>query len=100
MSGNENKVSEYIKTGKNIDETVSSWTYFPGFRNDDDPEIAILWEREAGLFVNGSRAEGHAVGFVGGGYDQIPDAKWPSFLKRQEQLRQKVLVQRARDRNK
>jgi hypothetical protein len=91
MSGDEATTLRYLKTGKMIDEAVSSWVYHPGFRNDDNPEIAIIWERRAGIFVNGSRSDGHAVGYADGGCAQISSSKWPEFLKRQEELRNEAL---------
>ncbi len=95
MSGNERKTLHWLKNGKVIDETISSWVYHPGFRSDDNPEIAIIWESEGGIFVNGSRSDGHAVGFADGGYAQIASKDWPAFLKRQEELRNEVLLKRT-----
>lgn len=91
MSGSESAAEKCLREGKTIETNISSWVYFPGFSTNDDPRIALIWEREAGIFVNGGRAEGHAVGFVGGGYDQVPPKDWPQFLKLQEALRAKVL---------
>ena len=91
LSGSESRTLKLLKHNQPLTEAASSWIYFPGFRNDDDPNLAIIWEREEGLFVTGGRADGHAVGFVGGGYDNISSAEWADFLKKQEALRQKVL---------
>ena len=95
MSGNERKAREYFESGRTIDETVSSWVYFPGFRTNDNPGIAIIWEREEGIFITVQRSDGYAVGFVGCGYDQIPSKDWPAFLKRQEELQKETLVRRG-----
>lgn len=95
MSGDESKTLSWLKSGQTLDGTVSSWVYFPGFRNDDNPKLAIIWEREAGIFINGTRADGHAVGFAAFGYAQIPSTNWPSFLKEQEALRAEVLKNRS-----
>jgi len=95
LSGSEKGTVERLKSGRALDGRVSSWIYVPGFRQDDDPSICIIWESWDGIFVNGSRHDGHAVGFVGGGYDQIPSTNWASFLKRQEDLRKSVLSKRS-----
>lgn len=97
ISGNREEAIRRAFAGLPIDETVSSWVYFPGFRNDDDPELAIIWERAAGVRFNGSRADGHAVGFVGGAHRQIRQANWQEFLKEQEALRKKILRSRNSD---
>jgi len=94
MSGDESAVVKCLKSGKALTGGLSSWVYVPGFRNND-PEVCIIWEREEGIFINGSRADGHAVGFVSGGYDQIPSKDWRAFLKQQEELRQKILSSRT-----
>lgn len=95
LSGSERAVAKYLREGRPLDSTVSSWVYFPGFRNDDDPAICMIWERQEGIFLNGDRADGHAVGFVGGGFAQIPSKNWPAFVKHQEELRRSTLSKRA-----
>jgi hypothetical protein len=96
ISGDENEAERRIKLGLPIDETVSSWVYFPGFRNDDDSKIAIIWERQGGIIFNGHSCDGHAVGFAGGDWEQIPQAQWSDFLKNQEVLRQTALAKREK----
>ena len=95
ISGNREETVRRVWAGLPIDETISSWVYFPGFRNDDDPKLAIIWERAAGVRFNGGRADGHAVGFVGGGHRQIRQAQWADFLKEQEELRKTILQSRS-----
>jgi hypothetical protein len=86
LSGDEDATRRCLEDGKALNSAISSWVYFPGFSTNDDPNIAIIWEKEEGIFVNGSRGSGHAVGLIGG-YDQIPASQWPAFLKKQELLR-------------
>jgi hypothetical protein len=93
ISGDENETERRIKLGLPIDETVSSWVYVPGFRNDD-PKIAIIWERQGGITFNGHSYDGHAVGYTDGSFYQIPQDHWPDFLKEQELLRQTTLAKR------
>jgi hypothetical protein len=94
ISGNVKETERRIKAGLQIDEQVSSWTYFPGFRDDDDDKMAIIWERQGGIRFNGSSADGHAVGFADGHHKQIPQEHWGEFLKQQEALRQTTLAKR------
>jgi hypothetical protein len=97
ISGNREETCKRFFAGMPIDETISSWVYFPGFRKDDDERLAIIWERQEGIRFNGSRADGHAVGFADVHHEQIPQARWPTFLKEQEALRQAILAKRAAD---
>jgi hypothetical protein len=94
LSGSEHQVLKRLRKGGGLDETVSSWVYLPGFRIDDEPELAIIWEREEGLSPIGRRLSGHAVGFACGGCNQISAEDWPEFLKKQEALREQVLAKR------
>jgi hypothetical protein len=94
MSGDESKAVAFLKSGRSIDETVSSWVYHPGLRIDDNPEVAVIWERQEGIFVNGSRLGGHAVGYVNGGFGQVSSRDWTSFVKRKEELRKEIFAQR------
>ena len=88
ISGNRKLLEQEILTGAEITDDASSWAYWPGFGLDDDPEIAIIWERKAGLGFDGRRSFGHAVGFISGEHRQVPDVAWESFLKQQDTLRQ------------
>lgn len=94
LSGDRKLLKKQIADGSPISEAASSWVYWPGLRSDDDPEIALIWERRSGLRFNGSRAYGHEVGFVGGYMRQISDVAWQSFLKDQERLRQEAMTKR------
>ena len=94
ISGDRKETERRIKIGLPIDEQVSSWIYFPGFRDDDDGELAIIWERQGGIRFNGLVADGHAVGFADGHHEQVSQARWSEFLKQQEALRQMTLAKR------
>jgi hypothetical protein len=96
ISGDQQKVKEYLETGRPLDESVCSWVYWPGFRTDDPPELAIIWERAGGVSGIGRRKPPgtHAVGFVTGEYEHFTADQWPTFLKEQAILRSNVLSAR------
>ena len=94
LSGDRKLLYRELRAGSPISERASSWVYWAGYRSDDNPEIAIVWERRAGLSFNGRRQSGHAVGFIGGNMRQVQEANWNSFLKEQEALRRKALEER------
>jgi hypothetical protein len=94
LSGSEQETARLLKEGRQLNGKASSWIYFPGFRKDDNPEIVIIYERAEGIFITGSRADGHAVGFAEGLWGQIPSKEWLAFLKKQELMRQEVLAKR------
>jgi len=94
ISGNIKETQRRLKLRLPIDETCSSWVYFPGFRADDDSRMVIIWERQEGIGFNGHIHSGHAVGFADGSFKQIPQAEWAGFLKEQEALRQTTLAKR------
>ncbi len=116
LSGDVHGTKEALRRGRPLDDKTSSWIYWPGFREDDGGEldreqdqarlvpgratksdlVAIIWEREGGILLNGKRGSGHAVGFSDGSCVQISDADWPDFLKRQRELRQSILSRRQR----
>ena len=94
LTGNRQAVSQRLRNGQPIDESISSWVYNPGLRLDDNPRLAIIWERTAGVTVNGHREEGHAVGFVNGEVKQIEAVQWTSFLQQQRELSSETFAKR------
>lgn len=94
LSGDRRLLKRELSTGSKISPQACSWVYWPGLRIDDSPEIALIWESRSGLRFNGTRAEGHEVGFVDGSMRQVPDAAWASFVAEQKHLREKVLRSR------
>lgn len=63
------------------------WHYVEGLRADDDPEIAVVWDK-VGLGHNGQRLKsgGHEVLFVDRWSRYISGAQWEEFLARQKEL--------------
>lgn len=94
ISGDRKETRRRVQAGLPLDESVSSWVYFPGFRDDDKPDLAIIWERQPGIAFNGRRASGHAVGFIDGHHERIPEADWPAFVEIQAALRETILANR------
>ena len=96
ISGNVGEVERRLLDGRPLDAHVSSWVYWPGFRIDDDPQLAIIWEMKPSVNGIGRRTGigGHAVGFAEGSFGQVSDSKWPLFLAKQKKLRESILSQR------
>jgi hypothetical protein len=94
LSGDRQLLRKQMAEGSGITEKASSWVYWPDLRSDDNPDIALVWERQPGLRFNGSRAGGHEVGFIGGYMKQVPDLGWEAFLREQEELRHKAIASR------
>ncbi len=94
ISGNREETMRRLRDGQPIDESVSSWIYFPGLRLDDDPSVALIWESKSGVGINGRRREGHAVGFVDGSFKQISSSQWSDFIRSQQKLREAILNHR------
>jgi hypothetical protein len=82
-----------LETGELLTPETCGWHYIEGLRKDDDPRLALFWDK-AGLGHNGERLNdgGHYVCFVGGmgSIKFISGERWDQFLAEQEQLRAKL----------
>lgn len=94
ISGNRKMVEFALRDQARITEEMSSWTYWPGLGMDDNPEMAVIWEKRPGIGFNGKRANGYCVGFVNGSFRQIPEHRWVDFLETQSKLRGELDVLR------
>ena len=96
VSGNIGATVAALRNGRSIDESLSSWVYFQGFSENDNPGLAILWESRGGLYGNGQRnlSGGHAVLLLSGYITNVPGADWEKFIKHQEQMRNAVQQER------
>jgi len=74
-----------------MDSSLTSLVYWPGYREDDDENLALVWERRSGVTFDGRRLPGRAVGFVTGHWRQIPDEEWAAFEDSQMKLRAETL---------
>jgi len=73
------------------------WHYVEGLRIDDDPDIAIAWDKVTRLGHNGERRQGlmHEVVFVGGFTRYIAEDMWPEFVKEQKGKLERVIASRG-----
>jgi hypothetical protein len=96
LSGDRKQAKSALTSAGRLNDKLSSWVYWPGFRIDDDPKLAIIWEKRSGLGFNGKRSAGHCVGFVNNEMRQIPDDKWDAFILAQEILRNRTISERRK----
>jgi hypothetical protein len=80
-----------LEGGQLLTPDTCGWHYIEGQRKDDDPRVALFWDK-AGLGHNGERLSGggHYVCFVAGSIEYISGDKWEEFLAEQERLRAAV----------
>jgi hypothetical protein len=91
ISGDIKLAERELSSKSDISDEASSWVYWPGFQITDDPKIAIIWEKRAGLRFDGKRISGgHIVGFIEGSSRVISDSDWDQFLREQKTLRQQI----------
>ena len=84
----ESVVKEILERGDLLTPDTCGWHYVEGLRIDDDPRLALFWDK-AGLDHNGGRmAEGgHIVLFVPlMERKHIPEAEWQGFIEEQRRL--------------
>jgi hypothetical protein len=87
LSGDRARMHAQLERDGFVHTNSSSWIYVQGFRADDVPRVAILWDTASGVGPVGQRREGRAVGFNDGSMDQIPDARWEAFMAAQADAR-------------
>lgn len=83
----ETLVLERLGQGQLLSPDTCGWHYVEGLTLDDDPGIAIFWDK-AGLDHNGGRlwGGGHIVWFVTSRSEHVPQDKWDAFLAEQNRL--------------
>ncbi len=83
----EEMVRERLESGQLLTPETCGWHYVEGLRNDDNPALALFWDK-ASLGHNGERIpEGsHIVCFISGTTDIIPGDRWNDFLSEQNRL--------------
>lgn len=82
-------VREALKRDGRLGPESCGWHYVEGLRIDDDPRLAVFWDK-IGLGHNGQRRPhgGHTALFVDGDRRFIPESDWAEFLSGQQQLLQ------------
>lgn len=88
ISGDIPATVEALRTGRPLDDTLTSWRYLAGLRDDDDPKLALLWEAKSGLNADGRRNLNatRVVILVSGRVVDVAEMDWPKFLEEQEIL--------------
>lgn len=83
----ESVVKEILERGELLTPETCGWHYVEGLQLDDDPRLALFWDK-AGLDHNGGLMPlgGHLVLFVNGTREYIPEADWEKFLEDQRKL--------------
>lgn len=94
VTGDIGSVEAALRQGKSLNESLTSWVYIRGFRDDDPPNVAILWESRSGFYADGRRNSVGArpVLLLGGDITNIPATDWTNFLDGQRRLRDAVFV--------
>jgi hypothetical protein len=82
-------VREALKRDGRLGPDSCGWHYVEGLRLDDDPGLAIFWDK-IGLGHNGQRLSnpGHTVLLIGGDRKFIPASDWQTFLSEQARMLQ------------
>jgi hypothetical protein len=72
------------------------WHYIEGLREDDDPQIAVVWDKVTGLGHNGERRRGlaHEVVLLDCSHTYIFQAQWPQFIADEKERLAKVMASR------
>jgi hypothetical protein len=83
----ESVVKEVLERGDLLTPDTCGWHYVEGLRLDDDPRLALFWDKAGLDHMGGRLAEGgHLVLFVRGDRKHISEADWEEFLVEQSNL--------------
>ena len=79
-----------------ISPTTCGWHYVEGLRDDDDPQIAIAWDKAVGLGHNGQKLKTgmHEVILLDGATIFIGKNGWPEFVANQKGLLAQTIASR------
>jgi hypothetical protein len=89
VSGDLNRAKAQLQASGKLDATTTSWVYLPGLRLDDDPRLALIYERRFGIRASGRRdpALGRMVVLLNGEVRFVKEKDWERFQAEQETLR-------------
>jgi len=87
LTGDIKAVSAALQNQQSI-SNLTSWSYVPNLRIDDDPQLAILWESKFGLSAAGRTilSDRRPVLLVNQAITNVSREDWPSFWEYQKQL--------------
>src|SRR5262249_21407574 len=87
----ESEADEVLRRGGRLGPESCGWYYVEGLTLNDDPGLAILWDKVSGLAENGQRRDGQGreVLFVCGLTRHVKDSEWDAFLDHQIDLMRK-----------
>jgi hypothetical protein len=87
LTGDQKRVVAALISNQSI-SNFTSWVYVPGFRSNDDPRLAILWESSSQVRVRGlSFQKTRPVLLLDHEVTNVLVAEWDSFMQLQEALR-------------
>jgi hypothetical protein len=80
-------VKGILENGERLGPNTCGWHYVEGLRLDDDPRLALFWDK-VGLGHNGERLSdgGRTVFFVDATHRYIAGCEWQEFLEEQYKL--------------
>ena len=84
-------VQDRLAAGELLTAETCGWHYAEALRSDDDPRLALFWEKsEPGVNGDPRSGGGHFVYFLGGRIEYIAGERWDEFLAEQERARAAV----------
>jgi hypothetical protein len=89
-------VKAQLEQARMISPDKCGWHYIEGLRDDDDPQIAVAWDKAEGLGHNGQRWPDtmHEVVLISG-TEFISKKSWPQFLVDQKKRLAEVIASRG-----
>jgi hypothetical protein len=84
----ETAVRARLDAGELLTPETCGWHYVEGLRADDDPQLALFWDKLGPGCTDALLSGGcHYVIFLDGSVEYIPGTEWEAFLDKQERLR-------------
>lgn len=89
-------VKAKLKQDGRISPNTCGWQYIEGLRDDDDPQLAVAWDKAEGLGHNGQRWPDtmHEVVLISG-TEFITKKSWPEFIADQKKRLADVITSRG-----
>lgn len=89
-------VEATLKRDGKLSPATCGWHYVEGLRENDNPEIAVAWDKVIGLSHNGHRIDGmmHEVIILGAGHRYVSKRDWPEFIANQKKLLAQTIASR------